>query len=296
MYWIIGIVGLILIGFILDREIYFYEGTHLGPRVQSWLYDRWAKKYDSGKHESQLRDQEMLSQPLLNTLQNVTEPFVLDFATGTGRLSYALVNHPDFKGHIIALDLSQGMLEQAASKLASTTEQNSTIPPLTQSRSTFGSAKVGAGVELLRHLSLPLPFPDASFDVVCALEVLELFPHMEEPLAELSRVLRSGGILLTSRGTEASGRKASVKSKADFSSLLKKNSFENFQIAPWWKLFDRVISIKNGTSKPIGARKLTDVYQCSTCNQVQWTKEAGMLKCGNCGKALTITREGIVLG
>ncbi|HZM22508.1 MAG TPA: hypothetical protein VFC02_12240, partial [Anaerolineales bacterium] len=84
MYWIIGIVGLILIGFILDREIYFYEGTHLGPRVQSWLYDRWAKKYDSGKHESQLRDQEMLSQPLLNTLQNVTEPFVLDFATGTG--------------------------------------------------------------------------------------------------------------------------------------------------------------------------------------------------------------------
>jgi hypothetical protein len=59
MNWIIGIAVLILIGFILDRQIYFYEGTHLGPRVQSWLYDRWAKKYDAGKHESQLRDQEM---------------------------------------------------------------------------------------------------------------------------------------------------------------------------------------------------------------------------------------------
>lgn len=288
MNWIFGIVVLILIGFILDREIYFYEGTHLGPRVQSWLYDRWAKKYDAGKHESQLRDQEMLSQPLLNTLQNVTEPFVLDFATGTGRLSYALGNHPDFKGHIIALDLSQGMLEQAASKLASTTEQNSTVSPL--------SAKAGTAVELLRHMSLPLPFPDAAFDVVCALEVLELFPKMDEPLAEISRVLRSGGILLTSRGTEASGRKARVKSKTEFGSLLKKNGFENFQIAPWWNLFDRVIAVKNGSSNPIGARKLTDVYQCPTCRQIQWIEGAGMLKCGNCEKALTITKEGILLG
>jgi ubiquinone/menaquinone biosynthesis C-methylase UbiE len=296
MTWILGIAVLILVGFILDREIYFYEGTHLGPRVQSWLYDRWAKKYDAGKHESQLRDQEMLAQPLLNTLQNVPKPFVLDFATGTGRLSYAVVNHPNFKGHIIALDLSQGMLEQAASKLASTTGQNSTVHPLTQSRSTFGSAKAGAGVELLRYLSLPLPFPDAAFDVVCALEVLELFPNMDEPLAELGRVLRQGGILLTSRGTEASGRKARIKSKADFDSLLKKNGFENFQIAPWWKLFDRVIAVKNGSSNPIGARKLTDVYQCPTCRQIQWIEAAGMLKCGNCEKALTITKEGILLG
>src|SRR5687768_5425079 len=166
MSWIFGIVLLVIVGFILDREVYFYEGTHLGPRVQAWLYDRWAKKYDAGKQESQLRDQEMLAQPLLNVLHNVPKPFVLDFATGTGRLSYALVNNSDFKGHIIALDLSQGMLEQAASKLsnASSTGLTSTVPPL--------SAKVDGRVELLRHLSLPLPFHDAVFDVVCALEVL----------------------------------------------------------------------------------------------------------------------------
>src|SRR5687768_13820090 len=228
MNWIIGIVLLVIAGFILDREIYFYEGTHLGPRVQAWLYDRWAKKYDAGKHESQLRDQEMLAQPLLNALQDVPEPFVLDFATGTGRLSYALVNNPDFKGHIIALDLSQGMLEQAAAKLSSVspTGLTSTVPAL--------SAKVDGRVELLRHLSLPLPFPDTVFDVVGALEVLELFPNMEEPLAEFSRVLRPGGILLTSRGTEESGRKAKVKSQLEFGSLLTKNDFANFQIAPWW--------------------------------------------------------------
>src|SRR5574341_732516 len=230
--WLAVFALLVLIGFLLDREIYFYEGVHLGPRVQAWLYDRWSKKYDEGKHESQLRDDEMLAQPLLDALNatRVPEPFVLDFATGTGRLSYALMSSPEFMGHIIALDLSQGMLERAASKLSGldTGEKNT--------RSTR-PAPLGARVELLRHQTLPLPFPDAAFDAVCALEVLELFPSMDEPLAELTRVLRPGGILLTSRGTEASGRKAKVKSQSEFGSLLTGNGFETFEFSPWWKLF-----------------------------------------------------------
>lgn len=273
MNWIIGIILLVLVGFILDREIYFYEGVHLGPRVQAWLYDRWAKKYDKGKQESQLRDQEMLAQPLVNALGDVPDPFILDFATGTGRMSYALIHHPEFNGHIIALDLSQGMLEQAVSKLGSELSR----------------------VELLRHLSLPLPFPNAAFDVVCALEVLELFSNMEEPLAEFSRVLRPGGILLTSRGTEESGRKAKVKSKSEFGLLLTKNEFANFQIAPWWKLFDRVIAIKNGSSHPVINHNLIDVMRCPACQQIQWVSDASVLRCKNCGKELSITKAGIVL-
>src|SRR5687768_6365281 len=120
MSWIIAVVVLVVVGYLLDREIYFYEGVHLGPRVQAWLYDRWSKKYDQGKRESQLRDNEMLAKPLLAVLKNVPEPFILDFATGTGRLSFALLSQPEFNGHIIAIDLSQGMLERAAVKLAST--------------------------------------------------------------------------------------------------------------------------------------------------------------------------------
>lgn len=148
---------------------------------------------------------------------------------------------------------------------------------------------------MLRHQTLPLPFPDAAFDAVCALEVLELFPDMHEPLAEFSRVLRPGGIFLTSRGTEASGRKAKVKSQREFGSLLTRNDFENYEISPWWKLFDRVLAVKNGSSHPVEARKLSEVMRCPACRQTQWRKEAGALKCQNCGKELTITKEGIVL-
>ena len=282
MNWIFGIAILVVIGFLLDREIYFYEGVHLGPRAQAWLYDRWSRKYDEGKRESQLRDHEMLARPLLDLLnasQRVPAPFVLDFATGTGRLSYALLSHEGFHGHIIALDLSQGMLERAAVKL----------------KGRGDPAPTSAGVELLRHQSMPLPFLDAAFDVVCCLEVLELFPNMDGPLAELTRVLRPGGILLTSRGTEESGRKAKVKSKVEFGELLKRCGVDNFQIAPWWKLFDRVIAVKNGTSNPVGARKLSDVMRCGVCRQTQWKKEAGVMKCQHCGKELSITKEGIVL-
>ena len=272
MYWVFGIILFVVIGYFVDREIYFYEGVRLGPRVQAWLYDRWSRKYDGYKTESQRHDDEMLAQPLLDALKDVPEPFVLDFATGTGRLSLALLKRTDFNGRIVALDLSQGMLEQAASKLR-------------LHRSRF---------ELLRHLSLPLPFPDSSFDVVCALEVLELFQTMDEPLAEFSRVLRPGGVLLTSRGTEASGRKARVKSAVEYASMLERHGFENVRITKWWKWFDRILAARQGNSTSVQKHSLMDVLKCS-CDHIQWEKKTDSLRCGHCGRELTITKEAIVL-
>ena len=43
MIWIVVIVVFVLIGILLDREIYFYEGVRLGPGVQAWLYNHWSK-------------------------------------------------------------------------------------------------------------------------------------------------------------------------------------------------------------------------------------------------------------
>ncbi|HMR98118.1 MAG TPA: class I SAM-dependent methyltransferase [Anaerolineales bacterium] len=294
MNWIIGITIGVIVGYLLDREIYFYEGAHLGPRAQAWLYDRWSRKYDAGKRESQLRDDEMLARPLLDTLKDTPEPFILDFATGTGRLSFALLNQADFTGRIVALDLSQGMLEQASEKLSRAERRDDDSP----------SRRRSASVELIRHLALPLPFPDSTFDVVCALEVLELFPSMDESLKELTRVLRPGGILLTTRGTEESGRRAKVKSKPVFTSLLEANGLREIQITPWWKLFDRVLARKNGESSPVvGAKNLSEVLRCGVCGQVEWERaraepgrsKASALTCRSCGKSLSVTTTGIVL-
>ena len=40
--WLVVLALLVFVGYLLDREIYFYEGVHLGPRAQAWLYDRWS--------------------------------------------------------------------------------------------------------------------------------------------------------------------------------------------------------------------------------------------------------------
>jgi hypothetical protein len=124
---------------------------------------------------------------------------------------------------------------------------------------------------------------------------LELFPNMDEPLAEFSRVLRPGGVFLTSRGTEESGRKAKVKSVGEYIPLLEKHGFGNVQVTKWWKLFDRVLAVKNGSSEPVKVHGLHNVLKCSSCGQIQWERKDDSLQCGNCGRELSVTEEGIVL-
>lgn len=219
-FWVIAILALLLAGLYIfvDQEIYFYEGVHLGKTVQGWLYDRWAKKYDEGKRESQAHDAERLAAPLLAALTGMPRPAVLDLATGTGRFPLALLTEPGFDGHVIGLDISEGLLAQAAVKLA---------------------AHPGR-FELRLQQEFPLPFPDASFDVVSCLEALEMMPEMKTTLTELNRVLKPGGILVTSRGTEASGRKAKVVGAVEFTLQLQRSGFEQVEIQSWWKYFDLV--------------------------------------------------------
>jgi SAM-dependent methyltransferase len=271
--WMIGIIGLVLIAVILEREIYFYEGAHLGLRVQGWLYDRWAADYDSGKHESQIHDSEVLARPLLQKL-NGGQPLILDVATGTGRLPAALLSESGFKGRIVAVDLSREMLVRAAEKLA----------------------PYGEHVTLIRHTALSLPFPDHSFDVVSCVEALELMPNMQDPIAELARVLRPGGILLTTRGTEASGRVGKIVSTDKFKALLLDAGFEQIEIIPWWTCFDRVLARKVGQSPYVGIHPLTEILKCPACGTVALAAASPrVLHCEHCKAKTPVTSEGIVL-
>jgi ubiquinone/menaquinone biosynthesis C-methylase UbiE len=275
---VIGIV-LVLVAAALYIEVYFYEGVHLSPRIQGWLYDQWAASYDQEKAESQRHDKEFLVRPLLTRLAKIegslAAPLVLDLATGTGRLPLALLQEAEFKGQIIGLDISQGMLAQAAEKLEGHADR----------------------VTLLRHQKVCLPFPNDTFDVVACLEALEVMPDMEKPLRELARVLRPGGLLLTSRGRESSGRVGQVRSAETFTELLQETGFEEIEIMDWWKTFDRVWARKPGQLQVQGPRALNDVLCCPDCGQVSLiTGKADRLRCTECQAELPVSAEGIVLG
>ena len=140
---------------------------------------------------------------------------------------------------------------------------------------------------------MPLPFPDAAFERYAVSRCLSCF-QSQAALNEM-RGYSARQILLTSRGTEESGRKAKVKSAAELTSMLRTSRFENIRITRWWKLFDRVLTAKNGTARPVGVKPLIDVLQCRSCGQSTWMKTAHTLRCTNCGHELLLTPEGIVL-
>jgi ubiquinone/menaquinone biosynthesis C-methylase UbiE len=259
--------------YFIDREIYFYEGMRLGPRLQRWLYDRWAADYDRGKQASQAQDDLMLGEPILEKLSGFSAPLVLDLAAGTGRLSLALFRQPGFDGDIMALDISPKMLALASQKLS----------------------VYGERLDLIQYLTLPLPFPDESFDVACCLEALEVMPGMEEPLSELYRVLRPGGLLVTSRGTEASGRKDKIRSAENFTILLNASGFEQVEISPWWKYFDRVFARKPGLFAPAEKHTLTDLLRCKTCDAIDWDENPHGLACRNCKTRFALGADGILI-
>ncbi|MCQ3938243.1 MAG: hypothetical protein DPW18_14520 [Chloroflexi bacterium] len=271
--WILIAVVLAALLVLADREIYFYEGVHLSPRIQAWLYDRWSKKYDTGKGESQKQDAEFLAKPLLAALTDVPAPLILDVAAGTGRLPFALLREPDFKGNVIAVDISLGMLSRAAAKLAGSRDR----------------------VSLLRYEKFPLPFPDESFDVVACLEALEVMPEMESPLAEFARLLRPGGILLTSRGTEASGRKAKVLGAEEFTRRLNRAGFADVQITPWWRLFDRVFARKPGVLSPAGIKPVSELLLCPKCRQTGFQQQASALECVHCGRSVAVNDRSVII-
>jgi ubiquinone/menaquinone biosynthesis C-methylase UbiE len=274
LYWVIGILAVILVLYLLDREIYFYEATHLGPRIQSWLYDRWAAKYDKGKQESQLRDAEMLARPVLDAIKALPSPLILDLATGTGRFPYALLRESEFHGHVVAVDVSVGMLNETAKKLTD----------------------YPGRFTLLHKIDYPLPFPDDTFDIVSCMEALEVMGEMRTPLAELYRILRPGGMLITSRATDATGRSAKVMDQSTFKALLQKIGFEQIDIVSWWRWFDRVIARKPGEFSSSNSGSLLSVLKCNHCQKIGFESiPDNGLKCSSCGNTIPQNTNGVLL-
>ncbi|NJL96142.1 MAG: class I SAM-dependent methyltransferase [Anaerolineae bacterium] len=88
------------------------EGVYLGQRAVIWLYDLFALRYERIKGFDPVLERRFLARPILQRLAPLSNPLVLDVATGTCRLPRALLAYPGFEGRIIGLDLSRQMLGQ----------------------------------------------------------------------------------------------------------------------------------------------------------------------------------------
>jgi SAM-dependent methyltransferase len=226
------------------------EGTYLGPRVVAWTYDLVARRYDGIKQFNRRDESWFVAAPLLRRLAGVERPLVLDVATGTGRLPLALFRD-GFRGHVVGLDLSLGMLRQARYRLRTYGEQAS----------------------LVWQDAAHLPFDDGAFDAVVSLESLEFMSRPREVLAEMVRVLAPGGVLMLSNrvGREAWLLPGRAIPRPGFKQALAGHGLGQVEVRPWQVNYDLALARKPG---PEGA------------GLAHGADGAGLIRCPACGGAL----------
>jgi SAM-dependent methyltransferase len=98
---------------------------------------------------------------------------ILDVGAGPGLLIADMAAVVGPRGHVTGLEISDSMLAVAHRR--------------------FASSAIADRVTLVKGDAAALPFPDASFDAATSTQVYEYVPDVDQALAELYRVLRSGG-------------------------------------------------------------------------------------------------------
>lgn len=195
------------------------EGTYLGPRVVTLLYDWTASRYDRIKELQFVHELQRLGIPLAEALGASPSPRVLDVATGTGRLPLALLHQVDLNGHVVGLDRSAPMLAQARA-------------------ATAGYERLA----LMRADADALPFREGGFDAVACLEALEFMWDPAAVIREMARVLRPGGVLLVSNrvGLDARFFPGRLCGRGKLERFLKQNGFEAVETERWQVHYDLI--------------------------------------------------------
>lgn len=205
-------------------QLVLADGAYLGPRVVAFLYDIVAHRYNRIKRFNPEDDALFLARPIIECLAALPRPFVLDVATGSGRLPLALLSDPGFTGSIVAVDRARLMLREAAQAL----------------RGYFPR------VLLSRQEGTRLAFGDDRFAAVACLEALEFMPDPQVGLAECVRVLEPGGILLVTRRTGPWARwmPGRTCSRDEFKARVQALGVWDVRIQAWTVDYDLVWGVK----------------------------------------------------
>lgn len=254
------------------------EGTYLGARTVALLYDRVADRYDQIKRFKPEHEQALLARPILWALRERPAPLVLDVATGTGRIPMLLLESVAFDGRVVGLDLARRMLALAARKVTRYQER----------------------VAFVWQTAMQLPFPDNSFDLVSCLEALEFIPRPKRALVEIVRVVRPGGLVVTTRrrGWERKLMPGKCWSAEECRALLGALGLERVRLLPWQTDYDLVWAWKpDGGPLPPDDRSerwFEMLLRCPACSGQPLLRQGATVCCSRCGRCYPVAADGVL--
>ncbi|MEL6272199.1 MAG: hypothetical protein AAFR22_20515, partial [Chloroflexota bacterium] len=95
--WLLaGLLAAVAVAWVVWWLLIETEGAYLGQRAVTWLYDRFATRYDSIKAYNPTHEYLYVSSPIMNAARPHTNMLMLDIATGTARLPLAMLAHGKF--------------------------------------------------------------------------------------------------------------------------------------------------------------------------------------------------------
>jgi ubiquinone/menaquinone biosynthesis C-methylase UbiE len=263
-----------LFALFLYWQLVWAEGSYLGKRPVAWLYNLVAHRYNAIKQYDADDDARFLGEPLTLSLQGTSDPLVLDVATGTSRLPLALCKQPLFRGHIIALDNARRMLHTGTEYARAYRDR----------------------ITWVWHHAVPLPFDDATFDLVTCLEAFEFMPSTPAALRECLRVLKPGGLLLVTNRA-GSGRWllfGKTYSKDGFAALLQSLGQIDITTQVWQYDYDLVWSIKPDDGLTSESLKDFGSLLCCPRCRAPLDRFAEALACRSCGRRYPIGADGVI--
>lgn len=138
------------------------------------MFDAIAPAYDFMNRAMTMGLDRLWLRSLVKAATAATPSRIIDMATGTGDVAFALARRlPD--AHVIGLDLSEGMLAKARRRAANSPE--------------------GPRLDFRQADCLATGLPDASADALTVAYGVRNFADIAAGLAEMHRLLRPGGTL-----------------------------------------------------------------------------------------------------
>lgn len=136
------------------------------------MFDRISPKYDALNHLLSLNIDKVWRRKAAKAVAKSQPKIILDLATGTADLSFALAKHNP-QAHIIGMDISEKMLDIGKEKVK--------------------QRNLEYQIELRFGDAVALPFEGDSFDAVTVAFGVRNFENLGKGLSEISRVLKPGG-------------------------------------------------------------------------------------------------------